>query len=202
MKFNTPGSGRRFGRATRSVALTALVLACVALINVLFTVFASSGLWFIDLTTYSRNKTQYDANGNKITVKEDYELYTLTPGAVNLLDNTIAELNASRRNKGEEDVKVELIFCDDPDNLMSNKSRRLTDSAVNLFCLQAHILRAKGNITVYRLLKKLIFRVLKYQTHTKSGLSGGSLIPPNIYTVQQNIAGSGFQQAIHMLHQC
>ncbi len=134
MKFNTPGSGRRFGRATRSVALTALVLAGVVLINVLFTVFASSGLWFIDLTTYSRKKTQYDASGNKITVKEDYELYTLTPGAVELLDNTIAELNASRRNKGEEDVKVELIFCDDPDNLMSNRSRRLI--YMTALCLQ------------------------------------------------------------------
>ncbi|MBR5798273.1 MAG: Gldg family protein [Clostridia bacterium] len=134
MKFNTPGSGRRFGRATRSVALTALVLVGVLLINVLFTLLASHGLWYIDLTTYSRNKTKYDASGNKITVKEDYELYTLTPGAVNLLDDTFAELNASRQNKGEENVKVELIFCDDPDNLMKNTSSRLI--YMTALCLQ------------------------------------------------------------------
>ncbi len=134
MKFNHSAGGRRFGRAARSVAITALVLVGVLLLNVLFTVFASRGLWFIDLTTYSRYKTQYNANGDKVKVKEDYELYTLTPGAVSLLDNTIAELNASRQNKGEEDVKVELIFCDDPDNLMSNKSRRLI--YMTALCLQ------------------------------------------------------------------
>ena len=125
MKPDFSGRRRRFGRASLSVSLTVIVIAAVLLVNVLFTVFASRGLWFIDLTTYTRNKTQYDANGNKVTVGEDYELYTLTPGAITLLGDTIDELNATRQNKGEEPVEVEIIFCDDPDNLMANKFRRL-----------------------------------------------------------------------------
>lgn len=125
MKPDFSGRRRRFGRASLSVSLTVIVIAAVLLVNVLFTVFASRGLWFIDLTTYTRNKTQYDANGNKVTVGEDYELYTLTPGAITLLGDTIDELNATRQNKGEELVEVEIIFCDDPDNLMANKFRRL-----------------------------------------------------------------------------
>lgn len=125
MKPDFSGRRRRFGRASLSVSMTVIVIAVVLIVNVLFSVFASRGLWFIDLTTYTREKTQYDANGNKITVGEDYELYTLTPGAIEMLGDTLDELNATRQNKGEEPVKVEIIFCDDPDNLMANKYRRL-----------------------------------------------------------------------------
>lgn len=125
MKPDFSGRRRRFARASLSVSMTVIVIAVVLIVNVLFSVFASRGLWFIDLTTYTREKTQYDANGNKITVGEDYELYTLTPGAIEMLGNTLDELNATRQNKGEEPVKVEIIFCDDPDNLMANKYRRL-----------------------------------------------------------------------------
>ena len=134
MKPDYSGRRRRFGRASLSVSMAVIVIAAVLLINVLFSVFASRELWFIDLTTYTRDKTQYDAAGNKITVGEDYELYTLTPGAIELLGDTLDELNATRQNKGEEPVEIEIIFCDDPDNLMSNMYRRLI--YMTALCLQ------------------------------------------------------------------
>lgn len=134
MKSDISGRRRRAVRASLSISITVLVIAVVLLVNVLFSVFASRGLWFIDLTTYTRAKTQYDANGNKVTVGEDYELYTLTPGAIQLLGDTLDELNATRQNKGEDPVEVEIIFCDDPDNLMANKYRRLI--YMTALCLQ------------------------------------------------------------------
>ena len=125
MRSHIFGNGRGFTRRTVFTVVTALIVVAVLLLNVLFTVFASRGLWYIDLTTHTRKKTQTDSQGNKYYVYEDYELYTLTPGAVNLLDTTISDLNANRQNKGEEAVKVEIVFCNDPDNLMSNKYLRL-----------------------------------------------------------------------------
>ncbi len=134
MKPDYSGRRRRLGRASLSVSMSVIVIAAVLVINVLFSVFASRGLWFIDLTTYTRDKTQYDAAGNKVTVGEDYELYSLTPGSVELLGDTLDELNATRQNKGEEAVKIEITFCDDPDNLMSNMYRRLI--YMTALCLQ------------------------------------------------------------------
>ena len=125
MRFHSFGNGRGFTRRSVFTVVTALIVVAVILLNVLFTVFASRGLWYIDLTTHTRKKTKTDSLGNKYYEYEDYELYTLTPGAVELLDTTLADLNASRQNKGEEAVKVEIIFCDDPDNLISNTYRRL-----------------------------------------------------------------------------
>ncbi len=125
MKIHKPRA-HKIKRASISTALTVGVIAVVLLINVLYSAFAASGLWFVDLTTYTRQLS------NNRT--EDYELYTLTPGAVNMLSDTIGELNAARAEKGEEAVKVEIIFCDDPDNLMSNTYRRLI--YMTALCLQ------------------------------------------------------------------
>jgi hypothetical protein len=119
------GNGRGFTRRSVFTVVTALIVLAVMLVNVLFTVFASQGLWYIDLTTNTRKKTKTDSQGIKYYEYEDYELYTLTPGAVSLLDSTLSELNANRQNKGEEAVQVEIVFCNDPDNLMSNKYLRL-----------------------------------------------------------------------------
>lgn len=108
--------GGKMARASVSLALTVVVLAAVLLFNLLFSSFASRGLWFVDLTGYTR-KTQQGT--------EVYENYTLTDDIVVLLDNTFADLNAVRQNKGEEPVAVEIIFCDDPDNLMANYYQRM-----------------------------------------------------------------------------
>ena len=100
----------------RFYGVTVAVLVLVLALNLLFSAVSAGGLWFVDLTTYTR-QGQYGT--------ETYELYTLTDGVVALLDDTFAELNASRQNKGEEPVSVDLVFCDDPDNLMANDYQRM-----------------------------------------------------------------------------
>ncbi len=114
----------KLARRSTSLALTAGVIVAVLLLNVLFSTLAGSGLWFIDLTTYARTKTVTNADGERVKVPEYYELYTLTEGAIELLDTSFADVIAERAQKGEDEVKVELIFCDDPDNLMSTTASR------------------------------------------------------------------------------
>ena len=124
MKQTNPDRRRLLSRGPIAVALTAAVIAVVLLVNVLFSALAANGLWFIDLTTYQRTTSQYNANGERIKVAVDYEMYTLSEGCIELLESSFTELTAERQAKGEEAVKVELIFCDDPDNLMSATASR------------------------------------------------------------------------------
>ena len=118
-------SRSRLARRSTSLALTAGVIAAVLLLNVLFSTLAGANLWFVDLTTYQRYTYATDAaTGERVKVPVDYEMYTLSQGCIDLLDSSFAEVIAERQQKGEEDVAVELIFCEDPDNLMSNTASR------------------------------------------------------------------------------
>ena len=125
MKLFQSMTGRQLRRSTIATAVTVLVIVLVLIVNVVFSAFASRGLWYIDLTTYTRKTS---------SGSEDYELYTLTPGCISLLDSTLADINADRREKGEEEVKVTITFCDDPDNLISNYYRRMI--YITALCLQ------------------------------------------------------------------
>lgn len=117
--------GRRVRRASLSVVLTVAVILATLGLNLLFSLFAARGLWFSDMTTYIRTSTQTSQNGQKVPVKTPYEFYTLSDGCVELLDNAFAELNAQRQGEDAEAVAVDLIFCEDPDNLMANDIMRM-----------------------------------------------------------------------------
>ena len=54
MKLFHSTSGRQLRRSTIATALTVLVVALVLVANVVFSAFSSRGLWYIDLTTYTR----------------------------------------------------------------------------------------------------------------------------------------------------
>ena len=116
----------RLARRSTSLALTAAVVAAVVLLNVLFSAVAGANLWFIDLTTYQRYTHVTDhKTGERIKVPVDYEMYTLSQGCIDLLDTSFAEAIAERQQKGEDELKVELIFCEDPDNLIKASSSRM-----------------------------------------------------------------------------
>ena len=112
MKLNN-GFGRKLRHGSVSAALTAGVIAAVILINVLVSALCSANLWFIDMTSghYDQKK------------KAEYEgLYTLSEQAKNLLGDTIASANATRAE--DDPVKVDIIFCADPDMLYGNRLMR------------------------------------------------------------------------------
>lgn len=111
MKRFSLGKGTR---ASLSVVMTVLIVAAVLLINAGISVLFSRNLYFIDLTGYERKSS---TTNNETWV---YENYTLTDEIVEFMDTTFADLNAARQSKGEEAVSVEIVFCDDPDNLLSS----------------------------------------------------------------------------------
>lgn len=96
------GFGRKLRHGSVSLALTAGVVAVVLLFNVLISVLCSENRWFIDMTTEP--------------------LYTLSEDGEKLLGDTIASANASRAE--DDPVKVDIIFCADPDMLYGNKLMR------------------------------------------------------------------------------
>ena len=71
---------RRFKYGSTSVAITALVIAAVIIINVIFSILASANGWFIDLTTEN--------------------LYTLSDTGTELLTNTFETISAERKAAG------------------------------------------------------------------------------------------------------
>lgn len=104
---------QKLGYGVRSAALIAVVLAAVVLLNAGATVLFRGLLWFVDLTS------------------ED--MYTLSDTAVTRLSDTFDKVNAERHAKGQENVKVDIIFCADPDMLTANEQMRyIYYTALNL----------------------------------------------------------------------
>ncbi len=113
---------RMFSKGARtsvSLTLSVLVIVAVLLVNLAVSALCSRNLWFIDLTGYER--TGSTTNGETWV----YEKYKLTDEIVDFMDTTFAELNVARQNRGEEPVKVDILFCDDPDDLMKNEYQRM-----------------------------------------------------------------------------
>lgn len=99
MKF-----GNKFRHGSLSLAITVLVLVAVVLLNVGVTALTNRRLLFGDLTSDS--------------------IYTLNSETTFLLDQTFDSVRQMRAETGEEDVKVEIIFCADPDILTQNTLMR------------------------------------------------------------------------------
>ncbi len=91
---------RRFRYGSMSAGITALVIAAVILINVIFSMLASKYLWYIDMTTEG--------------------LYRVSENGYKLLDETFEKVNDRRAGEGKDPVKVAIKFCDEYDNLMAD----------------------------------------------------------------------------------
>ena len=102
MKFNK-GFGKRFGRGSLSVSLSALVIAAVILLNVGVSALFGYQMWHIDNTSH--------------------ELFTLTETAVNYLKYNLDEVKAGRTE--EDPLRVDILFCSDPDVLCQNERMKL-----------------------------------------------------------------------------
>ena len=93
---------QKLGRASASMGLTAAVVAAVILLNVAVSALCTGNLWFSDATSE--------------------KMYTLTEPAKKLLISSLDSVNA---NRAENDpVQVDIIFCTDPDILISNATTR------------------------------------------------------------------------------
>lgn len=87
-----------------SAVITAAILLIVIGINVIFGILAFRQRLIVDLT--------------------EEGIYTVHPVYRALLDSTFASVSEKRQAAGEEPVKVQIIFCDDPDVLTANGAQR------------------------------------------------------------------------------
>ena len=115
MKFGN-GWERKLRRGSASLGLCILVLVAVLLLNVGMTALCTSQFWFIDLTPQS-TYTVYLQNTN---LQKQSGLYTLMDETKNYLGYIIDEANKDR----EEPVKVDIIFCSEPDQLTKTDAMR------------------------------------------------------------------------------
>lgn len=99
MKNENNGFGRKLRYGSAWLGITAGILAAVLLFNVLMSFLFQSTNWYIDMTPEP--------------------LYTLSENCVDMLGDTIASANESRSEE-EGPVKVDIIFCADPDQLRGN----------------------------------------------------------------------------------
>ncbi len=105
----------RFTKKTVFTAVSVLVILGVLLLNAGFHALATRGLWFIDFAIpryTSQEGTLYKLSDSCITLLESN-----LPGAVDAV-------NAQRQSQGLEPLKVEIIFCTDPDTLNDNEYQR------------------------------------------------------------------------------
>ncbi len=110
------GWERKLRRGSASLGLCIIVLVAVLLLNVGMTALCTSQHWFIDLTPQS-TYTVYQQYTN---LQKQSGLYTLMDETVSYLDYIIEQANKDR----EESVKVEIIFCSEPDQLTGTESMR------------------------------------------------------------------------------
>ena len=86
--------------------ITALVVLAIIVFNVLFTVFADAGLWYIDMSS-----VRYTSG--------ESTMYTLSDSCESLIKTEvipmIGAVNDDRVGRGEEKIKLNIIFCADKD---------------------------------------------------------------------------------------
>ena len=80
-----------------------------------------------------------------------------------------------------------------------NKLGGLAHPAVDLPLVQPHVFGAKGDILIDGLLKELVLRVLKHQSHLEAGLAGALLALPDIPALEEDAAGGGLEQPVEVL---
>ena len=129
MKKNSASSRKlRYGGVT--AALTVTVLAVVILVNVIFSAFANRFLWYVDMTPdllYSVSDECYDL------LRNGDEKFANSSSPIEMVDKIRAENKAYNQENGltpsdsgyrNENLMINIIFCDDLDVVQSNASLR------------------------------------------------------------------------------
>ena len=127
--------GKRF-----SILLTVAVVAAIVLINILFSYLAKENLWYLDMTNERYKKADYalDDNGNRVRddngqyivryLSTGNTFYTLSEDCKEMIRESVPAkvdaVNRDRAARGEEALKINLIFCADPDLIDNSDTMR------------------------------------------------------------------------------
>ena len=130
MKLNVQNSRKlRYGGVT--AALTALIIAGIIIVNVIFSALAGKFLWYTDLTP----ELLFTLSDDCITLLRDGDPeYPDALSPIEKLDEIRAEKRAEDSNFKDEDLMIDIIFCDDPDvwKYSNDLQRYVYDTALQL----------------------------------------------------------------------
>ena len=95
--------------------VTALVVLIVIIFNVAFTIVADAALWYVDMSA-----VRYTSG--------ESTMYTLSESCKSLISAEVIPMiqavNADRESRGEEPIKVNIIFCSDKDYIEADEHLR------------------------------------------------------------------------------
>ena len=118
-------TGRKLRYGGLSVALTALIVAVVVIANVIFSALAQKFMWYGDLTP----ELLYTISDNALNIieKGDDQFGTKSPvervneiRAENKQYNTENGLTPDSQGYKDENIMINIIFCDDPDTIQES----------------------------------------------------------------------------------
>ena len=126
MKAST---GRKLRYGGMSLALTALIIAVVVIVNVIFTALAQKFMWYGDLTP----ELLYTISDEALAIIEGGDDDFGTQSPIERVDEIRAENKKYNEENGltpdsegykDENLMINIIFCDDPDVVQSNTSQK------------------------------------------------------------------------------
>ena len=110
MKLKSATSRKlRYGGVT--AVLTALIIAVIIVINVIFSALSQKLLWYTDLTP----ELYFTLSENCIDLLENGDDEFGSTSAIEMLDTHRAERRAEDPEFEDEELMINIIFCDDPD---------------------------------------------------------------------------------------
>ena len=75
---------------------------------------------------------------------------------------------------------------------------RLVDALIDLRLVEAHILRAEGDVLIARFLKELVLRVLEHQTRQETEIPDLFRLGPEVAAINDDLAAGRFVQTVHV----
>ncbi len=117
MKAST---GKKLRYGGMSALLTALIIAVVIIVNVIFSALAQKYLWYADLTP----ELLYTMSDKALDIIEngDDSFDTLSP--IEMVDAVRAEKLEADPDFDTSSLMINIIFCDDPDTLDANSAQK------------------------------------------------------------------------------
>ncbi len=122
-------TGRKLRYGGMSVLLTALIIAVIIIVNVIFSALATKFLWYGDLTP----ELLYTMSDEALAIIEEGDSEFGTQSPIERVDEIRAENKAYNEENGltedmegyrDENLMINLIFCDDPDTVQSNTTQK------------------------------------------------------------------------------
>lgn len=176
MKLRTANSRKlRYGGVT--AALTALTIAVIILVNVIFSALAARFTWYIDMTP----ELLFSVSDKALEIIESGDPQFDTASPIAMVDSIREENRAHNQENGltegdegylDEDPYINIIFCDDADTVQKNISQRYVyNTALELQSEFPDHIKVK-NYNIYRNPSA----VDKYRTTTNSTLSADNVI--------------------------